>query len=141
MHICQKWGYKILLYHIQDLAIHLFFDSPCIYLFMILNLTLFFFSSAWCYENFVQQRTLKRAQVGLQREIIVVGEGGAAWLKGLFAKNERGDRLSAIKKRFWSLLILLLSVASIKRKLIKTSHTKERSAHTNWGRWNIRLRP
>ena len=99
-----------------------------------------FFSSAWCYENFVQQRTLKRAQVGLQREIIVVGEGGAAWLKGLFAKNERGDRLSAIKKRFWSLLILLLSVASIKRKLIKTSHTEERSAHTNWENCNIRLR-
>ena len=59
----------------------------------------------------------------------------------MFAKNERGYRLNAIKKRFWSLLILLLSVASVRRKLIKTSHTEERSAHTNWGSWNIRLRP
>ena len=46
------------------------------------------------------------------------------YLKGVFAKNERGYRLNAIKKRFWSLLILLLSVASIRRKLLKTSHTE-----------------
>ena len=52
-------------------------------------------------------------------------------LKGVFAKNERGYRLIAIRKRFYSLLILLLSVASIRRKLIKTPHTEERSAHTN----------
>ena len=45
-------------------------------------------------------------------------------LKEVFATNERGYRLSAIKKRFWSLLILLLSVASIRRKLLKTSHTE-----------------
>ena len=37
----------------------------------------------------------------------------------MFAKNERRYRLNAIKKRFRSLLILLLSVASIRRKLIK----------------------
>ena len=30
------------------------------------------------------------------------------WLKGVFAKNERGYRLNAIKKRFWSLLIFYL---------------------------------
>ena len=52
-------------------------------------------------------------------------------LKGVFAKNERAYRLNAIKKRFRSLLILLLVVASIRRKLIKTSHTEDRSAHTN----------
>ena len=40
------------------------------------------------------------------------------YLKGVFAKNVRGYRLNAIKKRFWSLLILL-SVASIRRKLLK----------------------
>ena len=62
-------------------------------------------------------------------------------LKGVFAKNERGFRLYAIKKRFWSLLILLLSVASIWRKLLKTTNTEERSAHTNSERCNIRLRP
>ena len=59
----------------------------------------------------------------------------------LFAKNERGYRLNAIKKRFWSLLILLLSGASIRRKLLKMSHTEERSTHTNWENCNIRLRP
>ena len=38
----------------------------------------------------------------------------------MFAKNERGYRLNAVKKRLWSLLILLLAVASISRKLLKT---------------------
>ena len=52
-------------------------------------------------------------------------------LKGVFAKNERGYRLNAIKKRFRSLLILLLSVASIRKKLLKTTYTTERSVHTN----------
>ena len=61
-------------------------------------------------------------------------------LKGVFAKNERGYRLTAINNRFWSVIILLLSVASIWRKLLKTSHTEERSVHTNWGSWNTRLR-
>jgi len=61
-------------------------------------------------------------------------------LKGVFAKNERGYRLNAIKKRFWSLLILLLIVASIRRKLLKTTNTEERSIHTNSERCNIRLR-
>ena len=51
-------------------------------------------------------------------------------LNGVFAKNERGYRLNAIKKRFESLLILLLSVASIRRKLLKTTNTEERSVHT-----------
>ena len=46
-------------------------------------------------------------------------------LKGVFAKNEGGYRLNAIKKRFWSLLILLLSVASIRRKLLKITYTQE----------------
>ena len=50
-------------------------------------------------------------------------------LKGVFAKNEKGYRRNAKKKRFRSLLILLLSVASIRRKLLKTIHTEERSAH------------
>ena len=61
------------------------------------------------------------------------GEGGGVnyvflslcyFLKGVFAKNERGYWLNAIKKRFWSLLILLLSFAFIRRKLLKTSHTE-----------------
>ena len=42
-------------------------------------------------------------------------------LKGVFAKNERGYRLKTINNRFWSLIILLLSVSSIWRKLLKNS--------------------
>ena len=61
------------------------------------------------------------------------------WLKGVFAKNERGYRLNAIKKRFWSLLILLLTVASMRRKLLKTTNTEERSVLTNSERCNIQL--
>ena len=38
---------------------------------------------------------------------------GPVSLKGVFAKNERGYRLTAKNKRFWSLLILLLSVAFV----------------------------
>ena len=43
-------------------------------------------------------------------------------LKGVFAKNER--EIGLRRKIF-------LSVASIKRKLLNTSHTKERNVHTN----------
>ena len=42
-------------------------------------------------------------------------------LKVVFAKNERGYRLKTINNRFWSLIILLLSVSSIWRKLLKNS--------------------
>ena len=52
-------------------------------------------------------------------------------LKGVFAKNERGYKLTAKNKRFWSLLILLLAVASIRKKFLKTTFTEERSVHTN----------
>ena len=37
-------------------------------------------------------------------------------------------------------LILLLSVASIRRKLLKTTHTEEHSVHTNSESCNIQLR-
>ena len=60
-------------------------------------------------------------------------------LKGVFTKNERGYRFTAKNRRFWSLLILLLSVASIRRKLLKTTRTEERSVYTNSERWNIQL--
>ena len=52
-------------------------------------------------------------------------------LKGVFSKNYKGYRLTAKNKCFWSLLNLLLSVESIRRKLLKTVHTEERSVHTN----------
>ena len=58
-------------------------------------------------------------------------------LKGVYAKNKRGYRLTAKNKRFWSLLILLLSVASRRRKLLKTTHTEERFVHTNSESCNI----
>ena len=63
------------------------------------------------------------------------------YLKVVFAKNKRGYRLNATTERFWMLLILLLSVASIRRKLLKTSHDEYLSVHTNWENCNIRLRP
>ena len=50
------------------------------------------------------------------------------YLKGVFTKNERGNRLTAEYYRRRSLLILLLSVASIKRKLLKTTHTNSESS-------------
>ena len=49
-------------------------------------------------------------------------------LKELFVKNEKGYRLKAKNKRILSLLILLISVASIRRKLLKTTHTEERTS-------------
>ena len=61
-------------------------------------------------------------------------------LKGVFAKTERGYyRLTAKNNRFWSLLILLLSVVSIRRTLLKTTNTEERRVHTNSVSCNIRL--
>ena len=50
-----------------------------------------------------------------------------------------GYRLTAKNKRFWSLLILLLSVASLMRKLLKMAYTEERSVHTNSESWKIGL--
>ena len=51
-------------------------------------------------------------------------------LKGVFAKNERGYRLTAKNYPWLALLILLLSVVSIRRKLLKTTHIEERGVHT-----------
>jgi len=59
------------------------------------------------------------------------------YFKGVFAKIKRGYRLTS-KNIWWRLLlILLLSVASIRRKLLKTTHTEERSVHTNSESCNI----
>ena len=49
-------------------------------------------------------------------------------LKGVFAKNVKGFRLTANNNRFWSLLILLISVVSMRRKLFKTTYTEEHIA-------------
>ena len=45
----------------------------------------------------------------------------------------------AKNKRFWSLLILLLSVEFKMRKLLKTTHAEERSVLTNSVSCNIQL--
>ena len=62
-------------------------------------------------------------------------------LKGVFAKNERGYRLNAIKKA----LLIATNLTSIccvyKEKIHKDVSNRNRSAHTNWGSWNIWLRP
>ena len=82
------------------------------------------------------QRRLETRQLLWQSQIKIKSSA----LKGVFAKNERGYRLNAIKKRFWSPLILLLSVASIWRKLLKNvsyRRTKRpyklrKLEHTTW---------
>ena len=51
---------------------------------------------------------------------------GCSILKGVLAKNVRGYRHTAKSKRLWSLLIILPSVVSIRRKLLKTTHTERR---------------
>ena len=49
----------------------------------------------------------------------------------MFDKNEREYRLTTKINHLLSLLILRLSVASLRRKLLKTSYTEERSVHIN----------
>ena len=59
-------------------------------------------------------------------------------LKWVFAKNERGYRLNAIKK---ALLFAtsLTSICASRIKLLKTTNTEERSVHTHSERCNIQL--
>ena len=54
-------------------------------------------------------------------------------------KGSVREKWKGKNNRFWSLLIFLLSVASIMRKLLKTSHTEERRFLTNSESCNIRL--
>ena len=50
---------------------------------------------------------------------------------GSVRENEIGYGLTANNNSFSSLLILLLSFASIRRKLLKTTYTEEQSINTN----------
>ena len=51
--------------------------------------------------------------------------------RGFTAKNERGCRLKSKNNRFRSLLLILpLSVASMRRKMLKTTYTEEGSVTT-----------
>ena len=59
--------------------------------------------------------------------------------KGSVREKWKGYRLTAKNNRFWSLLILFLSVGSIRRKLIKTTYNEKRSVHTNSENCNKRL--
>ena len=52
-------------------------------------------------------------------------------LKRVFEENERGCRLTSKNIWWWLLLMFLLFVVSIRRKLLKTTQTEERSIHTN----------
>jgi len=99
---------------------NIFKTSLYIYIFQDENVVLCaIYLYLWIYLNSVEARNLKIT------------------LKGVSAKNERGYRLNAIKKRFWSILISLQSVASIRRKLLKTTNTEERSIHTNSEIYNM----
>ena len=57
----------------------------------------------------------------------------------MFGKNEREYRLAAINNCFWLLLIILLSIVSILRKLLKTYHTEEHRFLSNSESCNIWL--
>ena len=51
-------------------------------------------------------------------------------LKGVFSKNYKGYRLTAKNKCFWLLLILFLSVAFIRKKLVKNdSHRRNTNSN------------
>ena len=108
----------------------------------ILNI---FYVPVQCTVNTVENDTLENGKLFkgnkcLLKIILKLGLKGVELnLKGVFAKNESGYRRNAKNKRFQSQLILLLSVASIRRKLLKTIHTEERSAHTNSESCNIQL--
>ena len=49
----------------------------------------------------------------------------------IVSENEMGYRITAKNKGFWSQLIVLQSVASVRRKWLRTTHTKERRTRTN----------
>ena len=55
----------------------------------------------------------------------------------MFEENEKGYRLTAKNYRWWSLQTLLLSVAAIRRILLKTNLTEERCVHTKSESCNI----
>ena len=61
--------------------------------------------------------------------VLIILNFALRFLKGVFAKNERV--YSFTSKNYRWLLILLLSVASLMRKWLKTTYTEERSVHTN----------
>ena len=63
----------------------------------------------------------------------LTGSGVLCILKGVFAKNK------AYVEKLW-MVIFLLSVVSIRRKLLKTTHTVESNVHTNSESCNIQLR-
>ena len=58
---------------------------------------------------------------------------------GVFANNERGQAYVEKYLMVIALLILFVSVASIMRKLLKTTQTEESSVHTNSESCNIQL--
>jgi len=53
-------------------------------------------------------------------------------------KMKGGDRLTAKNNSFWLILIIYLSIASIRKFLKKTTSTEIRSVHTNSESFNKR---
>ena len=105
----------------------------CLPLLLWICYLLFYFSVVYrcCYESviFCSTAMLSTAVViHLLSTVLLLLVLWIFYVFGVFAKNERGYRLTEKNNRFWSLLILLLSVASIRRKLLKSTYTEERMA-------------
>ena len=83
----------------------------CLVFLYFFGLSLFLTGQGICLDS--SQRQCAAVRINLLKKWFI---------KGVFAKNNRGYRLTAKNKLFWSLLILLPSVASIKRNLLKTTH-------------------
>ena len=104
----------------------------------------FFF---WFYFfSFANDLFLKKGQIIETVSSLNLYSAICANIKGSVREKWKGGyRLNAIKKRFWSLLILLLSVASIRKKLLKTKNVVsiqiQKDATFNSDRKQINLIP
>ena len=81
----------------------------------------------FCFVYYLSQEKTIRSWHSLQsyHNFVWMGGTNGVSFKRVFAKNETPFyRLTAKNKRFWSLLILLRSVVSIRRKLLKRHITK-----------------
>ena len=105
-----------LLFITKDVIFEIF--KFCLVFLYFLGLSLFLTGQGICLDS--SQRQCAAVSINLLKKWFI---------KGVFAKNKRGYRLTAKNKLFWSLLILLPSVASIKRKLLKTTHVKDYIVH------------
>ena len=155
MHLVSNWSTAVL----STVAVMNLLSTvlqQCCLLFLCIYYLLFYCSAVYhcCYESVIYCSTSVLSTVAVMNllysvllqccllllsTVLLLLVLWIFYVFGVFAKNERGYRLTAKNNRFWSLLILLLSVASIRRKLLKSTYTEEHSVHTNSESCNIWL--